>query len=185
MPNTAALSPSRPSVAGIMTARGIAMKCLVMEDVAIDSEAQLIAPQRPGLVSNLERVAIAHHVAALLGDSDLEHRYRRVLAEVSAGDDAIVALVLLETARAATAFPARYRISDARRAVIGDRLAEAFGHVHAVLSGAGRVRALPQGWDREGVEILASIVSLVRLKAQVLTEVRQHAEARRVQLAAG
>lgn len=152
-------------------------------DEIADSEAALLMPEAPGPVSLLERAALAHHVAALLGHDGLTDRYARQLRRVAAPQDAASDLIVIETARAAAVFPDLHRISAPRRVAIGDRLVAGLQHVHAALSGRGRPRARPSGWDRAGVDVLARIVTLVSFQARLLTGVRQCADARRHLLA--
>ena len=152
------------------------------DDIA-ESEAALLMPDSPGPVSLLERAALAHHVAALLGHDGLTDRYARQLRGVAAPQDAAADLILIETARAAAVFPDLHRISAPRRMAIGDRLVAGFRHVHAALSGQGRVHARPVGWDRAGVGILSRILTMVSFQARLLTGLRQCADARRPLLA--
>lgn len=152
------------------------------DDIA-DSEAALLMPDTPGLVSLMERAALAHHVAALLGHDGLTNRYAQQLHKVAAPQDVAPDLIVIETARAAAVFPDLHRISAPRRVAIGDRLAAGFQHVHAALSGQGRARAWPVGWDRAGVDVLSRILTMVSFQARLLTGLRQCADARRHLLA--
>lgn len=148
------------------------------DDIA-ESEAALLQPDLPGPVSLLERAALAHHIAALMQHEGLAGRYACRLADVAAPHDPVPGLIMIETTRAAALFPDPHRISPPRRAIIGDRLAAAFQHIHAALAGHGRARGYPTGWDRDGTEVLSRILSLVSFQARLLTGLRQCGSARR------
>lgn len=152
------------------------------DDIA-DSEVALLMPDVPGPVSLLERAALAHHVAALLKHDTLTDRYARQLHEVAAPQDVAPELIVIETSRAASVFPDPHRISAPRRVAIGERLAVAFVYLHTALSGQGRVRAYPVGWDRDATEILSRILTMVSFQARLLTGLQQCADARRHLLA--
>lgn len=152
------------------------------DDIA-DSEAALLMPDLPAPVSLLERAALAYHAAALLGHEGLTDRYAGQLHKVAGPQDVSPDLIVIETARAAALFPDPHRISAPRRVAIGDRLAAGFQHLHAALSGQGRARAYPVGWDRDATRILSRILTMVSFQARLLTGLRQCAEARRHLLA--
>lgn len=143
------------------------------------TEDHLLRPAQEGPVSAFERLAVAFHVAALLGHGDLKAGYQRALADVASPGDLRVEQVRIETLRAAAVFPDSYRVDGPGGALLGDRLVSAFAYVRGALSGWGHARALPRGWDREGAEVISRILSLVSFRARTLESLRLCAEARR------
>lgn len=153
-------------------------------DAVSTSEGKLLRPEQEGPVSTFERLAIAFHVAVLLGHEGMQSAYFRALAETVSQGDVRLEQVRIETLRAAAVFPDPYRVDGLGRALLGDRLASAFAYAHGALAGRGHARALPRGWDRDGAAVISRILSIVSFRARMLGSLRLCAEARRSLFAA-
>ncbi|WP_295048280.1 hypothetical protein [uncultured Paracoccus sp.] len=143
------------------------------------TEAELLSPETPGAVSLTERRAVAYHAAVLLGDGVLAARYRGLLVQGIGQDSALWDEIDIETRRAAALFPEPAVPGPASRAIIGDRLAGAFGYVQASLAGDMRAARIPRGWTAAEADILSRLLTLVAFQARLLAGLQQVAAADR------
>jgi CMD domain protein len=146
------------------------------------SHDALFAPADPGDVSSVERAAVAVFVAGLHGDGALAALHAADLVRHGAPAD-LVAAIDVEVTRARAPGPfGRYpegplaaesvdgpswRIDDARRAILGRRLAAGLEHarflvLHPRDAGPSRLQALlAAGWSPDGVVTLSQTVAFL------------------------
>lgn len=159
---------------------------------AQQSYLALFAPSDIGTVTVLERFALATFVAGLHGDAAIADFYR---AELKANDTAGVAqaidaeLALGQASGPYGHYPAGpltsedkagliYTVSEANRAVLGERLAAGLAHAHLLVfrprdaSPVALDTLLAAGWSATDIVTLSQLVSFLAFQIRVIIGLR-------------
>ncbi len=158
---------------------------------AQQSYLALFAPTPPvfGHFEIADRFAVAVFVAGLHGQADVARFYADALAEQGARAG-VADAIAIETERGATQgpygrYPAgplsaedasgpSYAVSDARRAVLGERLSAALEHAHLLVfhprdaSAAALQSLLDAGWTSTEIVTLSQLVAFLAFQIRVV-----------------
>lgn len=162
------------------------------------SYLSLFEPIDAGNFSLLERAAVAAFVTGLHGESPVATFYRDKLA-ATAGGAALLEAVEAEIARGKTSgpygsFPAGplsventagliYRVSAARKSVLGTRLVAAFEHAHLLVfrprdaASTDMKALLDAGWSNTGIVTFSQLVAFLSFQVRVVSGLRTLAAA--------
>lgn len=171
---------------------------LQARDNAQKSYLSLFDPIDTGDFSLLERAAVAAFVTGLHGESPVATFYRDKLA-ATAGDAALLEAIEAEITRGKTSgpygsFPAGplsventagliYRVSAARKSVLGTRLVAAFEHAHLLVfrprdAASSDMKALlDAGWSNTGIVTFSQLVAFLSFQVRVVSGLRTLAAA--------
>jgi len=166
---------------------------------AQQSYLALFAPTPPvfGNFEIADRFAVAAFVAGLHGQADVARFYADALVEQGARAG-VADAIAIETQRGATQgpygrYPAgplsvedasgpSYAVSDARRAVLGERLSAALAHAHLLVfhprdaSAAALQSLLDAGWTSTEIVTLSQLVAFLAFQIRVVAGLRALAQ---------